>query len=82
MMDKEKHMSEAEKIRDKFNCTIHAEMKDGRVDIDVAGTGGAIMNIMTEIIEMLAQTTGRSYTETLKDLERNKKIKDIVKNKR
>jgi hypothetical protein len=48
----------------------------------VSGGQFAIMHAITEIIEGLARTTGRSYNQTLMDLERYKKIKDIVKNRK
>ena len=82
IMDKEKHRSEAKKYNHKDCCYIHSALKDGDCETIVSGGQFAIMHAITEIIEGLARTTGRSYNQTLMDLERYKKIKDIIKNRK
>lgn len=62
-MDKEKLMKEAEELARAMGCCIHMEMKDGKCEQIISGSGLAVTIGLCEVIEKIAQIINADFEE-------------------
>lgn len=62
-MDKEKLTKEAEKFAGATSCLIHVEMKDGKCDQMISGSGLAMIIGLCKVIERIAQIINVDFEE-------------------
>ena len=62
-MDKEKLMKEAAERVGAIGCCIHVEMKDGKCEQTVSGSGLLLTISLCEVIERMAQTVNADFED-------------------
>ena len=62
-MDKEKLMKEAEELAGAMGCCIHVEMKDGKCEQIISGSGLLLTISLCEVIERMAQTVNADFED-------------------
>ena len=69
-MDKEKLMKEAEELAGAMGCCIHVEMKDGKCEQIVSGSGLALTIGLCKVIERIAQIINADFEEVFGEIRR------------
>lgn len=62
-MDKEKLTKEAEKFAGATSCLIHVEMKDGKCEQVISGSGLVLTIGLCKVIERIAQIINADFEE-------------------
>lgn len=62
-MDKEKLMKVAEELAGAMGCCIHVEMKDGKCEQIISGSGLALTVGLCKVIERMAQIINADFEE-------------------
>ena len=71
MIDKDKHMRNAEQFHGEGDCYIHTEMKNGQqCETILAGDGLAILHGICGEISRVAQIRGATFEQTLEAIRK------------
>lgn len=62
-MDKEKLMKEVAELAGTMGCCIHVEMKDGKCEQIISGSGLALTIGLCKVIERIAQMADLDFEE-------------------